>query len=119
MVDMDREVSWLRRMSQAHHRDALGFITEPRPYSDASDEQIASMGDDAFNAAVQAEAESFIDAYDPESYSWQAARPEDICGRCYSWRRYPPGQRQFGYVGMRICPDSCCCVHHDTEIWLA
>jgi hypothetical protein len=109
MADIDREVSWLRRMSQS----------SPRPYSDASDELIASMGDDAFNAAVQAEAHGYIDHYQPEHYYWQPDQPEDICGCCYHWGRYPPGQRQFGYVGKRVCPDNCACAHHETEIWIA
>jgi len=114
--------------------------TSPRPfvpsppkhlkYRDASDAVIAHMGDEAFNAAVQAEAKTVFPDYDPAgyhadwpdgwvSYHW-GPPPENQCLLCYEWRRYPMGQRHFGFAWWRICnSNTCTCAHHETEVWYA
>ncbi|MBP2704425.1 hypothetical protein JOL79_11430 [Microbispora sp. RL4-1S] len=45
--------------------------------------------------------------------------PPDECLKCYEWRRFPEGQAHFGWGWWRICPHTCGCKHHETEVWLA
>jgi hypothetical protein len=41
------------------------------------------------------------------------------CLSCYDWRRYPGGQRHFGWAWWRTCAHGCPCAHHADEVWLA
>ena len=118
------------------HRDFVAALTKRRQplwnaehgsvYGYYTDEQIALIGDEQFNALVQAEAAAFFEqrgygVYDASQYIWHKDPPSDhtLCSRCYAWRRYPPGQRHFGYAGWRVCANDCTCAHHRDEIWIA
>jgi hypothetical protein len=87
-----------------------------------SDAEIAKVGDARFNALVQREAARWLDIpnYNPTEYRWNATPDQDgTCRLCYEWRRFPPGQRHFGYAWWRMCPSTCGCAHHAGETWMA
>jgi len=47
-------------------------------YCNATDEEIAEIGNDEFDKLVQAEAKhTYGEAYDPESYMWTETPPDD------------------------------------------
>jgi hypothetical protein len=98
-----------RRMSQRRLR---------HPLSCATDSEIALMGDEAFDKAVQEEADGWFEGYDPSSYLWREPDTPH-CSKCYRWERYPAGQRHFGYCYVRSCKHNCDCSHHATEVWMA
>lgn len=60
-------------------------------------------------------------AYDPAAYQWSPApaAADATCRDCYEWRRYPLGQRHFGFAWWRRCDNSCTHPHHADEIWIA
>ena len=58
--------------------------------------------------------------YRASDYVWTPTPPDAQCGLCYEWRRYPEGQRHFGFAWWRICDSmSCSCAHHTDETWTA
>lgn len=89
---------------------------------DFDDAQIAELRDSRFNELVQAEASRiFGSQYDASQYCWDASPPdgdEDVCRECNEWRRYPPGQRHFGFRWVRTCKSYCECACHEKEIWI-
>ena len=103
------ERDFYRRMSERK---------DTKPLSNATDAEIAAMGDKAFDQAVQEEADGWLEGYEPSSFMWRKPNSPP-CSKCYRWGRCPPGQRHFGYVYSRICDRSCECAHHASEIWLA
>jgi hypothetical protein len=96
-------------------------------YLDFSDAQIAARGDEMFNKLVQKAAAELVrsgmigGSYDPSQFAWSAEPPDDgTCRECYTWRRYPPGQRHFGYVWFHTCHNPACNhAHHTEEVWMA
>jgi hypothetical protein len=86
-------------------------------FQDLQDTQIAHYPD--FDARVQEEARRLFNDYDPAQYEWSATPTTDLCRVCYEWRRFPPGQRHFGYAWWRVCPHDCPCDHHAGEVWIA
>jgi hypothetical protein len=59
--------------------------------------------------------------YRASNFLWNIEPPDDgICRLCYEWRRYPVGQRHFGFSWWRTCKlDHCSCEHHKTVVWMA
>lgn len=91
-----------------------------------SDDEIARLGDKAFNYLVQKEARGMMvicdrstppQEYHRDLFEWGEPITEQ-CLDCYEWRRYPPNQRHFGYAWWGKCDmKNCKCEHHKTEIW--
>lgn len=81
-----------------------------------SDDQIAEVGDDAYNAMVQRSAGTRWPGYLPDGWCWDGQPPstnEPMCHACIAWRRFPPGQRHMGFSWWRICGPECACRHHE------
>ncbi len=84
-----------------------------------TDEQIDKYGND-FNIDVIREANiDFKEWYDHKKYLWKKPTKDLPCQICYEWRRFPKGQRHFGYAWWRICSKECTCSHHKEEVWMA
>lgn len=95
-------------------------------FMDYTDEQIEKLGNSNFNYFVIKEARKyFVDKgwkeYNENEYLWNSLPLEDVleCELCYEWKRYPRGQRHFGYAWFRKCGCGCNCDHHKNEIWMA
>jgi len=89
-------------------------------FRDWTDAQIARLPAETFNTLVQREAHRFQgDEYNPSRYQWGEPPTTDVCRVCYAWRRYPVGQRHFGFAWWRICDANCPHEHHRDEVWLA
>lgn len=61
-----------------------------------------------------------VSVEDSHPLSFSGMPPDDgNCRKCYEWRMFPPGQRQFGWAWWKYCDRYCECEHHKDEIWLA
>jgi len=88
-------------------------------YSVFSDAQINELGDADFDLIVTTAAKVAIPDFEATKYRWDHVTPEDgICRLCYQWRRYPVGQRHFGFTWFRVCSESCVCEHHGSDVWI-
>ena len=88
-------------------------------FQDYSDSQIQELGNVNFDELVRREAARLYPKYNPSRYTWSSVPIDDQCPRCYEWRRFPPGQRHFGFAWWRICSRGCTCGHHKEEMWMA
>jgi hypothetical protein len=88
-----------------------------------TDEQIAEYGNELFDKLVQEEAYRNAEGYDHKIFSWACVPPFPMCMWCFEWRRYPKGQRHFGWAAWMRCgflnEKSCDCAHHEHEVWMA
>lgn len=61
-------------------------------------------------------------SYDPTKYRWNVEPDpsDEQCRKCYAWRRFPIGQRHFGFAWWRTCSNrgDCPCEHHRDEFWV-
>jgi hypothetical protein len=57
--------------------------------------------------------------YDPTAHLWDKPTDATLCPVCFEWRRYPIGQRHFGWGWWRVCALNCTHAHHADEVWLA
>ena len=59
--------------------------------------------------------------YNADKYQWSLEPPleAETCRDCYEWRRYPIGQRHFGFAFWKRCHWDCGHSHHADEMWMA
>ena len=87
--------------------------------------EASSVSEDERSRLYQETGRQMFAGYDPAAYRWSVEPPPDgLCLPCYVWRRYPLGQRHFGFTWFRVCEDApppwgCRCAHHETETWWA
>ena len=87
-------------------------------FRNMNDGGVKRRGDLTFNLAVQIEAKNeFGDDYKKDNYSWEKTPSDTQCLKCNEWRRFPPGERHFGYGWFKTCDQDCKCGCHNEEIW--
>jgi hypothetical protein len=54
---------------------------------------------------------------DRDGTATDAPLTESGCPTCYEWRRFPGGQKHFGWVWWKLCDWECPHAHHRGEVW--
>lgn len=90
-------------------------------FCEYTDDRIEKLGNTAFNKLVQREAARLFEGYNPNDHDWSATptAPAPLCESRYEWKRYPVGQRHFGYFWAGWCKDKDNCKYHKDEILFA